>query len=296
MTLDQLRIFVAVAEREHMTRAAGYLCLTQSAVSHAILMLEQEFGLAFFDRIGRRIVLTPTGEIFLAESRAILARAEAARQRMTELRSLGDGTLHLWASQTIASYWLPARINRFHARYPSVRLALTISNTEEICRRLTEGLLTLGLIEGTTNDPSLASCTIAADRLLLVVAPDHPWASHPPAPHDLSRSSWILRERGSGTRASFERALECWGIRCSDLDVVMELTSNEAIANAVATGRAATVLSASVVSGQIENALLYPVGMDFPERRFSLVRNARSLSPAEEAFVSLLPSADIHSS
>lgn len=288
MTLEQLRLFVAVAEREHMTRAAEALCLTQSAVSHAITTLEQEFGLRFFDRVGRRIALTDTGRLFLPEARAVLARAEAARQRMMDLTSLETGMLHLWASQTVASYWLPARINRFHARHPAIGLALTISNTEEICRHLSDDALSFGLIEGEASAPGLETRRIARDRLLLVVAPSHPWATRPPLPRDLSGSPWILRERGSGTRASFEKALRTWGTDPDRLDVIMELTSNEAVANAVATGHAATVLSASVVAGPIESGILHHVGIAFPERSFSLVRNARSLSPAEAAFVAML--------
>ncbi|RUT27060.1 LysR family transcriptional regulator [Asaia sp. W19] len=290
MTLEQLRIFIAVAEREHVTRAAEALCLTQSAVSHAIMTLEQEFGLSFFDRIGRGIALTPTGRVFLSEARAVLSRAEAARSRMTELTMLKGGTLHLWASQTIASYWLPARLNQFHTRNPDITLSLTISNTEEICQNLASGTLSLGLIEGAGTEAGLSLTEIARDQLVLVVAPDHPWSREPPLPRDLTQAGWILRERGSGTRASFENALSDWGVDPAQLTIVMELTSNEAIANAISTGQAATVLSASVVAGLIENGLLHHVEMAFPDRRFALVRNDRSLSPAEQAFTQFLRS------
>ncbi|BAT19138.1 LysR family transcriptional regulator [Asaia bogorensis] len=288
MTLDQLRIFVAVAEREHMTRAAEALCLTQSAVSHAIMTLEQIFGLVFFDRIGRRIRLTQAGGLFLEEARAVLKRAGAAQQRMRALTTLDEGSLHLWASQTIASYWLPARINRFHEQHPAITLEVTISNTEDICQHLLDDTLAMGLIEGAVTDPTLTATSVATDQLLLVVTPEHEWARHPPCPQDLAGSDWILREKGSGTRASFEKAVADWGVDRAALPIVMELTSNEAIANAVATGNAATVLSASVVAGLIENGLLHHVGISFPERCFSLVRNARALSPVEKAFIALL--------
>lgn len=288
MTLDQLRIFVAVAEREHMTRAAEALCLTQSAVSHAIMTLEQTFGLVFFDRIGRRIRLTQAGALFLEEARAVLKRAGAAQQRMRALTTLDEGSLHLWASQTIASYWLPARINRFHEQHPAITLEVTISNTEDICQHLLDDTLAMGLIEGVVAAPTLTATSVATDQLLLVVTPEHEWACQPPCPQDLAGSDWILREKGSGTRASFEKAVADWGVDRAALSVVMELTSNEAIANAVATGNAATVLSASVVAGLIENGLLHHVGIRFPERHFSLVRNARALSPAEKAFIALL--------
>ncbi|WP_232228104.1 LysR family transcriptional regulator [Asaia astilbis] len=85
MTLEQLRIFIAVAEREHMTQAADALALTQSAVSHAIMTLEQAFGLKLFDRVGRRILLTAAGHVFLDEARAVYSRALSARERLEEL-------------------------------------------------------------------------------------------------------------------------------------------------------------------------------------------------------------------
>ena len=107
MTLDQLRIFVAVAEREHMTRAAEALNQTQSATSAAIAALEERHNLRLFDRIGRRIVLTDAGRDFLSEARAVLARAAIASQRLDDLAGVKRGKLRLAASQTVANYWLP---------------------------------------------------------------------------------------------------------------------------------------------------------------------------------------------
>ncbi|NVN43754.1 LysR family transcriptional regulator [Asaia siamensis] len=288
MTLEQLRIFIAVAERQHMTRAAEVLALTQSAVSHAIMTLENSFGLRLFDRVGRRILLTDAGKTFLQEARAVQARALAARACLEDLGGLRAGRLHVWASQTLASYWLPARLNRFAALYPDVTLGMTISNTEEICAQISAGTISFGLIEGASIGPSVRTETLARDQLLLVVGPDHPWAESPPEISALDQTPWVLREKGSGTRASFENALQGWGLATDRLDIVMELPSNEAIATMVSTGRAATVLSASVVSGLIENGLLCPVSMPFPDRHFALACGARSLSPAEQAFCALL--------
>lgn len=288
MTLEQLRIFIAVAEWQHMTRASEALALTQSAVSHAIMTLENGFGIKLFDRIGRRILLTEAGRVFLQEARAVQARALAARECLEDLGGLRTGRLHVWASQTLASYWLPARLNRFAALHPEVTLGMTISNTEEICAQLAAGTIGFGLIEGVATGSSLDTEILARDQLLLVVSPEHPWAQTPPKADALTGTPWVLREKGSGTRASFETALAGWGIAPETLDIVMELTSNEAIATMISTGRAATVLSASVVSGLIENGLLCPVSMLFPERHFALARGARSLSPAEQAFCTLL--------
>lgn len=285
MTLEQLRIFVAVAEREHVTRAAEYLNLTQSAVSHAVSVLEAEFQLQFFNRVGRHIELTEIGSVFLAEAYAVLARADAARTRLREMGALKTGTLHVHASQTIASYWLPARLNAYRARYPGIALKVTIANTREICDAIRSGTATLGLVEDTVADASLRVDIVAADQLLMVVNPAHPWAASPPTLDTLHRSAWVMREPGSGTRSAFEGAMARAGVEVARLPIWMELAANEAVASAVETGDAATVLSASVVAGRLEAGLLHHVPFALPDRAFLLVRHPeRAPSPSEAAF------------
>src|SRR3982074_3537060 len=110
MTLEQLRVFVAVAERQHVTRAAAVLNLAQSAVSAAIAALEARHGAKLFHRVGRGVELTEAGALFLVEARAVLARAEAAELVLSELGNLKRGSLAGHASQTIASYWLPRHL------------------------------------------------------------------------------------------------------------------------------------------------------------------------------------------
>ena len=155
MTLEQLRVFVCVAECEHMTRAAQTLNLTQSATSAAIAALEERHGVKLFDRIGRRIALTGAGRAFLAEARAVLARAATAEQTLADLAGLKTGALALAASQTVGSYWLPRRIAAFHARYPGVAVALRIGNTDAVAEMTRAGEVDLGFVEGEVDDPAL---------------------------------------------------------------------------------------------------------------------------------------------
>ena len=89
MTLEQLRIFVAVAEREHVTAAARELSLTQSAVSNAIAALEERHDVHLFDRVGRGVVLNAVGRSFLPEARAVLARAQAAENALADMSDAG---------------------------------------------------------------------------------------------------------------------------------------------------------------------------------------------------------------
>src|ERR1700716_1710932 len=107
MTLEQLRIFIAVAEKQHVTQAANELHLTKSATSAAIAALEARYGIKLFDRIGRGIVLTQTGRYFLNEAREVVARAQAAGPGLGDLARRRRGSLTLAASQTVANYWLP---------------------------------------------------------------------------------------------------------------------------------------------------------------------------------------------
>src|SRR6202453_5049080 len=155
MTLEQLRIFVAVAEKQHVTRAAAELNLTQSATSAAIAALEARYGIKLFDRIGRGIALTQTGKDFLIEARAVLARAKAAAQVLDDLAGLKRGSLTIAASQTVANYWLPGRIQAFHAAYPGIDLHVSIANTEQVARAVLQGSTDLGFVEGEVDDALL---------------------------------------------------------------------------------------------------------------------------------------------
>src|ERR1700681_2510110 len=148
MTLEQLRIFIAVAEKQHVTRAASELNLTQSATSAAIAALEARYGIKLFDRVGRGIVLTQTGRDFLNEARAVLARARAAAQVLDDLAGLKRGSMSVATSQTVGNYWLPGRIQAFHSAYPGIDLSLTISNTEQVADAVLHGSADLGFVEG----------------------------------------------------------------------------------------------------------------------------------------------------
>jgi DNA-binding transcriptional LysR family regulator len=139
MTLDQLRIFVAVAERQHLTQAAAGLALTPSAVSSAIKALEERYETPLFHRVGRRIELSDAGRIFLQEARRALASARAAEATLAELGALRRGTLTIHASQTISSYWLPPLLVRFRLAHPGIELELVINNTQHVAEAVLQG-------------------------------------------------------------------------------------------------------------------------------------------------------------
>jgi len=290
VTLEQLRIFVAVAEREHVTRAAADLHLTQSATSAAIAALESRYDAKLFDRVGRRIELTEAGRLFLVEARAVLARAQAAETLLTDLAGLKRGALALAASQTVGNYWLPPILRLYRERHPGIALSLRIGNTEQVAQWVHETSADIGLIEGEIDDPTLSVTQFAEDEMVLVVGRGHPWAGRASvAPADLPGVDWVLREPGSGTRSIFESWLTEAGLAPSSLRIALEFPSNEAIRGAVEAGAGATVISHLVADGGLRAGTLVQVGLDLPKRRFYRLRHKeRHVTHAEQAFAALL--------
>lgn len=283
MTLEQLRIFVAVAEREHMTRASEALHLTQSAVSAAIAALEARYAVALFHRVGRRIELTEPGRLFLDEARAVLARAHAAEVALGDYAGLARGTLSVQASQTIASYWLPAHLVRFRAAHPGIAVDLTIGNTAQVARAVADGAAELGFVEGTISEPMLVAEPVGRDRMVLVVGAGHPWAGRERIePQELLESGWVMREPGSGTRQVFEEALAARGVAPNRLEVALELPSNEAVRAAVEAGAGATAISEFAAEPGLRSGALRQIGFELPERPFFVLRH-RERSPGRAA-------------
>jgi DNA-binding transcriptional LysR family regulator len=287
MTLEQLRIFVAVAEKQHVTQAARELNLTQSATSAAIAALEGRYGIKLFDRVGRGIVLTHTGCAFLTEARAVLARARGAEEVLRELAGLRIGKLVIAASQTLANYWLPARLQAFQTAYPGIDLGVRIANTEQVAADVRESVADIGFIEGDIDDGALSARRIAGDALVVVVGARHAFAKQRSLPAGwMIQTPWILRERGSGTRAMFEAALKKRGLRLSDLTVQLELASNEAILTAVESGTCAAAISDLVVAKSVAAKTLFRLESELAKRSFYVLHHKeRHVSKAEAALL-----------
>jgi DNA-binding transcriptional LysR family regulator len=295
MTLEQLRIFVAVADRRHVTRAAAELGITQSAASAAIAALEARYGAKLFDRVGRGIDLTETGRLFLPQARSVLDSVAVARSVLEDRASEATGTVAVAASQTIASYWLPRRLSAFRFTHPGVRLDVVIGNTREVEAAVVDGVVNLGVVEGPTQHPALLRRQIDHDRPLLVVA-----AEHPPLPEivpgrlDLRAISWVIREEGSGTRLVLEDLAQREGLRLDELKIFLVLPVNEAVREAVEAGAGATIISEHVVASAVAAGKLRAIPIDLPPRDFTLVRHRdRHLSFAQSALLKhLTPAAD----
>lgn len=295
MTLDQLTVFVAVAEREHVTRAAEALNLTQSAASAVIAGLERELGTKLFHRVGRNIALTEGGRLLVSEARTILAQVESATLAMRDMSELRRGRISIKASQTIASHFLPTRLVEFHRRYPGIELSVSIGNSAQVANAVSGGEVELGLIEGPKDDiedQHLVTELVAQDRMALVVSADHPWARRRKLTRqELAATAWAVREDGSGTRAIFHKALAKLGVPRPEQRVAIELPSNEAVLSAVIAGVGPAVLSESVCASGLAVGVLKRLPLTLDSRPFYAVQHSdRYRSRAVTALLALLKS------
>jgi len=256
MTLEQLRIFLAVAEHLHFTRAAEALYVTQPAVSAAIQSLEEEYGVRLFHRIGRHIEITEAGTLLELEAQKILDRVTLCERGLRELNDLQRGELNLGSSLTIGNYWLPERISQFQRQYPKISVKCTLANAGTICAGTANGQFDLGLVEGEVH-VSLKNCleeeVVGNDQLLIVVGKSHPWFNFPEiSVTELIETGWVMRESGSGTQQRFEQALHDWGIDPLTLNVISVLNSGEMVKAVVESGVGATAISELMVKKELQ--------------------------------------------
>lgn len=256
MTLEQLRIFLAVAEHLHFTRAAEALYVTQPAVSAAIQSLEEEYAVKLFHRIGRHIEITEAGILLQQEAQQILDKVNLCERGLRELNDLQRGEINLGSSLTIGNYWLPEKISEFQRQYPCISVKCTLANADTICIGTANGQYDLGLVEGEVHQSLknvLEEEIVGSDRLLIVVGKPHPWYGESQIPlTQLSESGWIMRESGSGTQQRFEQALMNWGIDPRQLHPISVLNSGEMVKAIAESGVGAAAISELMVKKELQ--------------------------------------------
>ena len=291
MNLQYLRIFLTVAEHEHITRASQELILSQPAVTKTIQHLEQEVGLDLIERHGRRIVLTHAGRVLHSYARRLFALEREMEDALAALRDVDAGEITLAASTTTGVYLLPPVIARFHSRYPQVGLRMSILNSHEIVEQTLNWNLDIGLVEGEAAllPTGLKVEVFAHDELVLVVSPKHRWHGiESLSPESLCDNVLVLREQGSGIREVIEHALSQHGVQVRPL---LTVPDNEAIKHTVMSGMGASIVSALAVQRELTSGELIRVPIEGLELRpeLSIVQRVdKQLSRAAQAFCSFI--------
>jgi DNA-binding transcriptional LysR family regulator len=231
-SLRQLEVFLAVARVGSVSGAGEVLAMSQSAVSGALGDLERQFELKLFDRIGKRLRLSELGQ-------SVRAQAEGVFDQASELEAAFEGRsavgrLRIGATLTIGNHLVAPLMARFMREHGGAELTLAVANTEEIARQVANFEIDVGLVEGEIQHPDLEVTRWRDDELVVFCAPDHRYAKKRALTDaDLRAAKWIVRERGSGTRQTFDRAMH--GL-LGELDIVLALEHTEAIRGAVAAG------------------------------------------------------------
>ncbi len=288
ISLRQLEIFREVARHRSYTRAAEALHLTQPAVFAQVRKLEEQLGAALIERIGRQLHLTEAGEIVLEGAGLVLDEVERLRMALADLQGMVRGRLKLGVIST-AQYEVPAEIGAFCARHPGIDVRMTVGNREELLARLRANEDDLYILGTPPADLEIEAVRYAENPLVLVAPPRHPLAGRARVePRELAAEPFILRERGSGTRAATERFLAEAGIAPP---VRMELGANEAVKQAVMAGLGLAVLSRGTARLEIDAGLLVELPVaGFPIRRHwhAIWPRGKRLSVAARAFLDQL--------
>lgn len=228
-TLRQLEIFVTVCRLESVSKAADHLCLSQSATSTSLGELERQFGIKLFDRIGKSLSINNAGKKLLPKALELIDRAKEIESELSGYAVSGD--MHIGATLTIGNYLTNLLVAKFLQNFPESHIKLQVQNTETIIKKVLTHELDLGMIEGDCDHPDLKIQRWIADELVIFCSPNHPLVNKKNVSvQDLFREPWVLREKGSGTRETFDRVFKK---DQSKIDIKLELEHTEAIKRAV---------------------------------------------------------------
>jgi DNA-binding transcriptional LysR family regulator len=251
--LPHLDTFVEAAERGGFSSAARSLEVSQATVSQRIGLLEAELGKLLFERSAGRAELTEAGKALHEMARRILRLHDEARQAVTGQAVPAGGVLTIAASSVPGEHLLPGLLADYRSRYPGVRIRASVSDTRAVLEDVRRGRADLGLVGGKDNQPGVGYSRLARDEIVLLVPAGHPWARRKKVKSsDLRGQPLVLREPGSGSRQCLEEALAQAGEPLSEMTVVMELGSNEAVKEAVLRGAGIAALSRQAASREIE--------------------------------------------
>ena len=284
VTFRQLRVFNAVARHLSFAKAAEILFVSAPAITMQIKELEAEVGMPLFERQGRKVSLTTSGEYLLVYARKILALLKDAEDAAARLQRIETGKLTIGMVDT-TTYFIPALLSKFLKEHEGIELALNVGNRSELIQALQNSEVDIAIMGSPPSEISVRAEPFAANPLVFVASPEHPLAGESGLQaEDLRQQSFIVREPGSGTRNAMEAffAQARFQPRFS-----MQLKSNDAIKQAVKANLGLSFLSLHTIGLELQTKHLCILDVrGTPTVRAWHVVHALSklLSPAAEAF------------
>lgn len=286
MNISQLKTFIAVVDHRSFSEAARILGISQPAATMQIQSLESDMGATLFDRGYRRIDLTEAGEVLVPFARRILSDVDQAHHAIENMAGTVSGRVTIAASTTPGQYLLPRILGRFLIAYPGVGVTLRVYDSAEVAEMVARDEADLGMTGAEVPGARVRYERLGTDELVLICPAGHRLASgHDVTFSQIASEPFIVREAGSGTRIAAEDIVRHRGVDPADLDIVMELGTNEAIVSAVEGGMGLGIVSAQVAGKALELGTVARVsGAGFPvERPLFLVLPRRTLTRAADA-------------
>lgn len=247
LDVETLRLLVAVHEEGSLSAAARRLDISQPAATRRLREFETRWQLAVLHRSARGSSMTTDGLAVVSWARSVLNECDLMRAGLEALSSDRASAVVVAASLTIAEFILPRWLGELHTTSPHVRPKLHVVNSDRVAGLVREGSVDVGFIETASTPTDLQRRVVGSDRLIVVVAPNHPWARyrHTIGLEALKRARWVMREPGSGTRSTFESAIR------SEPQIALESSSTTALIGAAAAGVGPAVMSLRAVAGEI---------------------------------------------
>lgn len=238
MRLTQLRSFLAVAQAGGFTAAAKRLHVSQPTLTSQVRLLESQYGVELFHRIGRTVTLTETGQRLLALTGQLTSIESDAVHLLRDAGDLRSGLLTVGA---VGPFDATDMLARFGRQYPAMQVHVRFGNSEGVLEDLLAFRTDVAVLAHFADDPRLHSLPYRRSAVVVFTSKDHPFARRRTIRiEQLEGERMIVREEGSTTRKAFEAALSRAGVRPK---IVMELGSREAIREAVAKGIGIGVVS-----------------------------------------------------
>ncbi|MFO1184601.1 MAG: LysR family transcriptional regulator [Bauldia sp.] len=288
-TIKQLRSVVEIVRTGRIVSAARELRLTTPAITSQIKLLEEELGVGLFDRTRDGMRPTAAGMAVYSTAMRVLAQLDECADAIRDLKGLKGGTVAVGVVST-GKYFAPYIITAFLRTHPGIDIRMTIGNRGEIIERLRDYAVEFAIMGQPPADFAVQSTRIGEHPLIIIAPPDHHLARRRRvAKADLIGERFLLREKGSGTRANFEAAF-------ADADVpvqTIEFGSNETIKQGVMAGLGIAPISGHTVAAELTDGRLVALDVEgFPVRRqwYVVHRSDRTLSPSAASFLDFLVS------
>jgi len=285
-SLKQVSVFLNVAHYENISRAADDLAMSQSAVSSSLADFERHYDMQLFDRKGKKLQLNELGRALRPEAQALLEQAQAFEQLLQQENTVP--ALRVGATLTIGNYLAVGIMAQYMKQHAGAQVQLHVANTARISEQVQNFELDIGLIEGELQNSALNVIPWLEDELVVFCSPTHPLARRKKLnDKDLLAATWILRESGSGTRQTFDRAMT--GL-LGQIHVGLELEHTEAIKRAVEADLGIGCLSRVALSEAFARGSLIPLKVpqrDLRRRFYFILHRQKYLSSAIENWMAL---------